>query len=119
MLPLGLHPVYLAGLVVLGLGILFHIIGLATPAWSVFDNGLIDKTLGLFRACLNGNCFNYEGTGFITIICAIVWAAAVKDDTDDIGYSCVLSIIGGILISVGGWVLYISVRRTIGYANVP
>ncbi|CAL1539312.1 unnamed protein product [Lymnaea stagnalis] len=181
-LPGGVNVLALVAVCIIGVGVLLHIIGLATPEWST-DSGVNDlaTTLGLWKLCQTNSLFDicadypfkllkhtmfhnpdeiessikaceafailgmlasFLGlamaalsvafpmmgkpknamfpvlslagcvASFLCILIAIsVWGVRVHnksiyplalDTTFDIGYSFILSIIGGILIQVGG-----------------
>ncbi|CAL1535349.1 unnamed protein product [Lymnaea stagnalis] len=159
-LPGGLSGAFYLGLVLLGLGTVLHVIGLATPEWSVEKHGT--RTQGLFKGCFLGSCGEYTyktskleaceafaiigmvaGIGatavsllifllgllsknrhrifsllvlagsvvaFIAIlICVIIYGVTIHDDISyffNVGYSFILSIIGGALIPIGGFFVY-------------
>ncbi|XP_005108927.1 uncharacterized protein LOC101858066 [Aplysia californica] len=51
-----LKPLSIAGFIVLGLGLLLHLVGLATPEW-ILMRIMPGRTEGLFQGCLgNGEC---------------------------------------------------------------
>ncbi|XP_012943817.1 uncharacterized protein LOC106013226 [Aplysia californica] len=53
-----LKPLCIAGFLVLGLGLLLHLVGLATPEWAVLK-AMSDRTEGLFVACFRDQpCLN-------------------------------------------------------------
>ncbi|KAK3775433.1 hypothetical protein RRG08_015281 [Elysia crispata] len=150
---MGFNPVLLGGVVALGLGNMFHIIGLATPEWIKVGK----VTVGLFEGCLDDDCVTIEdkpdwlkacqamailgmllglmavalatfmfvkslknndspkSLGLLTLlaailslifilICVILYAVEIKDlhTGPDFGYSFALSIVGAILILLGG-----------------
>ena len=47
------------GIVCAGVGLLFQIVGVATPGW-VDLNG---SNSGLWQACVGGSCFNFNDLG--------------------------------------------------------
>ncbi|XP_012946217.1 uncharacterized protein LOC106013907 [Aplysia californica] len=166
---MGVNPLVLVGTAVLGLGVLLHIVGMATPVWSVVK-GDSDTSFGVFKRCAKvfGShvCVSYIvttaeykavqamtiigvlfggvalavsvlivvfsltgksqhkmmpllavgasfGSFFFILLGVIIWGAAIHADNSsllDIGYSFILSIVGGILVAVGGIIGYIGGR---------
>ncbi|XP_059152364.1 epithelial membrane protein 1-like [Physella acuta] len=150
----------IVAIVLLFVGIILHIVGLATPEWMLIKNN--ELTIGLWQACSHGVCLTFADfpiagldsikaceamaiigmlISFVAIATAgiavyhnitgkeasasfqqiatatsvisfvfiligiIVWGAKVHEPASavaNIGYSFILSIIGGILIAVGG-----------------
>ena len=46
----------IVGLVCAGVGLLFQIIGVATPEWYTYTASSIDVTAGLWKFCLSNTC---------------------------------------------------------------
>ncbi|XP_059164757.1 uncharacterized protein LOC131947531 [Physella acuta] len=151
-LPAGIKVGSLAAVVVLSVGVILHIGGLATPGWSVQDGW---AKYGLWKVCDQSYCKEHSfkpaaleaceamaiiGTwisfvamavawidifhkilgkdaalpfhlisaaaaiiSFVFILIGvIIWGAKLNNHLMKIGYSFILSIIGGILIATGG-----------------
>ncbi|GFR78188.1 hypothetical protein ElyMa_005844200 [Elysia marginata] len=108
--------VTLAGAGILGLGCLFHIVGVSTNEWSTGDGA----SLGLWKVCSPTRCITIEEDSkpvIAIIICVAIYAAKIHKliDEEQFGYSFGLTIAGGCLIFIGGIIAALSNLTSSGY----